>query len=488
MSVTPSALRAPPPAKQREGDCYFTLPLLVGGAVRRTEGVFRLLLPALFTLLIPSSAFAHSAERGFVLLLPTGFIITGGAIVVAATFALMASTRGEGLLRWFRCKKPLGAPKIPRMALSVIASLLLVFVICVGFIGTRDPLENLLPLTVWIGFWVMIVLLHPLIGNFWAAINPFDWTAALLNGVRPFPKPLAYWPSLLLFAGFAWFQLVYPSPENPPVLAKVISAYIAITLVASAIFGTRAWMREGDPFAPFLRFFALCAPLRWTGGTVSAQLPGAGLLKEGTLPFAAAFFVTAGLSAISFDALAATFWWQGVLGENPLEYPGRTALMLRNSIGLVMAYLLLLALLTLAVWAGKRWSGHSAATARLLPRFVLAMLPISAAFHFSHYLTELLVNGQYLWAAWMAELGLTHEHARATTSFLNTASGAWTIYAIQTTAIVLGHVVSIVVAHAMALDEGLRGRQAIQLEAPTALLMVAYTGFGLWLLSTPTVA
>ena len=37
---------------------------------------------------IPEIAFAHAGRRGFVMLLPTDFFITGGGVVVAMTFLI----------------------------------------------------------------------------------------------------------------------------------------------------------------------------------------------------------------------------------------------------------------------------------------------------------------------------------------------------------------------------------------------------------------
>jgi hypothetical protein len=58
------------------------------------------------------------------------------------------------------------------------------------------------------------------------------------------------------------------------------------------------------------------------------------------------------------------------------------------------------------------------------------------------------------------------------------------IFVIQTLAVTLGHVIAVVLAHAMI--DVLTGdrRKTLMIETPFALLMIAYTGFGLWLLST----
>ena len=60
------------------------------------------------------------------------------------------------------------------------------------------------------------------------------------------------------------------------------------------------------------------------------------------------------------------------------------------------------------------------------------------------------------------------------------------LFTAQTAAIVIGHVIGVAVAHAMALQLGLPRGRALRLEAPLALFMVIYTAFGLWLLATPT--
>ena len=41
---------------------------------------------------IPEIAFAHAGRRGFVMLLPTDFFITGGGVVVAMTFLTVSYT------------------------------------------------------------------------------------------------------------------------------------------------------------------------------------------------------------------------------------------------------------------------------------------------------------------------------------------------------------------------------------------------------------
>ena len=50
---------------------------------------------------------------------------------------------------------------------------------------------------------------------------------------------------------------------------------------------------------------------------------------------------------------------------------------------------------------------------------------------------------------------------------------------------VAGHVLALLLAHAIALKAGQSVRRAALGQAPLALFMLGYTVFGLWLLATP---
>src|SRR5262245_13621661 len=49
----------------------------------------RLVLVLIASACIPTAAWAHASEKGFVLLLPTGYYIAGGTLAVAASFLIL---------------------------------------------------------------------------------------------------------------------------------------------------------------------------------------------------------------------------------------------------------------------------------------------------------------------------------------------------------------------------------------------------------------
>ncbi|TJX32171.1 MAG: hypothetical protein E5W21_30510, partial [Mesorhizobium sp.] len=114
------------------------------------------------------------------------------------------------------------------------------------------------------------------------------------------------------------------------------------------------------------------------------------------------------------------------------------------------------------------------------------------AYHVAHYLTALLVGGQYAIAA------LSDPFARGWNLFgtadmqveagvVAGAGSAWWLWNVQAGAIILGHVLAVLVAHGLAWRLHPQPARAALSQFPLTVLMIAYTIFGLWLLATPTV-
>lgn len=458
-------------------------------------------------LALPGEAFAHAADRGHVMLLPTGYYLLGGAAAVALTFAVMLTAPATLPARLASARLRLGSvPAWPRLAGSVLCLALLSALVVVGLIGSRDPLSNPLPLMVWTVFWVGLTLVQGVAGNLWWWIDPWyaPWRLAARLAQRPgglfrLPERLGYWPAIVQFSAFAWFELVHPAPDDPARLALAVSAYYAVNLVAAVLFGHASWMHRGECLSVFMRMIAGLAVVeageRAHGRrAVSLRPPGAGLVDAGALPLSGALFLLLALSTVSFDGLMRTFFWLGLIGVNPLEYPGRTALTGINTLGLAAAFAVLALAFLGAVALGERLAGSNAAGAwrAAAGALVWSIIPISMAYHFSHYLTTLVINGQYALAALSDPLmngadllGTAGLHVRA--GALMGADMAWMVWNLQAAAIVGGHLLAVLVAHAIAhrlhAGPGAAGRS----QAPLAMLMVAYTVFGLWLLSSPTV-
>lgn len=426
----------------------------------------------------------------------------GGTLTVAVSFALMtkASPRLVARAQSLRWRLPVTMPRHLATATSLLSLSITVTLVAAGVLGSRDPLANPLPLVVWSAWWIGLSYLHALFGNLWAFLNPWSglYTALTATGPLrrwrdkppvPYPRGAGEWPAVAGLLAFAWFELIYPAPADPSVLAKAVSAYLLAHLAGALLFGP-TWLRRAETFSVFFRLISWVAPFgvagppsrpgnRDTPTAIEARVPALRLLEVEPLERSGVAFVLLVLAAVSFDGLSRTFAWLGVLGVNPLVHPGRTALMTPNTLGLLGMF----AVLALAYLAAVRPS-------RRAGLFVLSLVPIACGYHFAHYLPVLLVDVQYTLRA------ISDPFARGgnlfgtrdlhvVTSFLSDATRVYAIWHTQVALIVGAHVAGVVVAHGLALRLDEPAATAARRQLSLLALMIGYTMLGLWLLSTP---
>ncbi|WP_246226337.1 hypothetical protein [Chelativorans xinjiangense] len=447
-------------------------------------------------------AFAHASERGHVLLLPTQYYAMGGALAVVASFLVLAFLPPRTVARLGERRLPLANLRVDgRAAASLLSFLFFALLLYAGVSGSRDPLANPLPLTVWTLLWVGLTLAHGLFGNLWAWLNPWygPWTlfarlAGRKDGWFHLPGKLGYKPALLLLFAFAWFELIDTAPDDPARLAAAALAYWLFAFAGICLFGFDAWTGRMEFLSVFFRMLSRLSlfEARQTpkGFRLSLGLPGGKLMDAQPLPPSGIAFLLLALATVSFDGLMRTFFWLGLIGINPLAFPGRSAVIWQNTFGLLAVFLCLGTAFALTTWVGERLAGGRE-WRRAAGLLVWSIAPIALAYHFSHYLAALLVNGQYALAA-MSDpffkgwnlFGTSIAHVEA--GVVLGARAAWTIWNAQAAAIVAGHILAVALAHAIAYRLHGSARRASLSQIPMTALMIGYTVFGLWLLSTPT--
>lgn len=467
-----------------------------------------ILLSTLFVLgALSTEAQAHSSTGGIVMLLPTGYVIVAGAVTVAATFILtsllpdrFATSLHGSVLRFPQM------PNIPLSFVSLLFFLFLVFMVSAGLFGAADPTLNPLPHFIWSVFWVVLVLAHGLLGPLWRVFNPWTGPLALVRralsirvGIRPLmvlPERLGYGLAIVQFFAFAWFELVSLSPEDPKRLATVVALYWTVNLVGMIVCGEEPWKQRAEPFSILLDLIGRLAPLNLEQtavgeGRVVLGWPGHRLFPVAPLPVSAILFVLLVLSTLSFDGLSSTFFWFGQLGLNPLDFQGRSTVVVSSTLGLMACFAVFVLVYFAIVWIGCRLAG----VARTLPVagvLIFSILPISLSFQFAHYLTLAMVGLQDFAVAISDPFSLGQDwfgtvNLRVTTSFLNDFDSVAMIFAAQAIAVTIGHVLAVLIGHAMIVDLIEDRRRKIRLEIPLGSLMVLFTIFGLWLLSTPRI-
>lgn len=449
---------------------------------------------------MPTAVLAHASDRGHVLLLPTGYYVAGGAFAVAASFLVLALLPPDLLERLWRKRLALfhWTDKF-RPFISLISFACLAVLLAAGVFGSRDPLSNPLPLTIWTLMWVGLTLLHGLFGNLWASLNPWYgpfWLFTRLTGISNrkvrFPEWLGCWPAVVLLFAFAWFELVDPAPDDPERLAYAAGFYWSATFIAMLLFGYEDWSRRGEFLSVFFAIVSRFAPLeRSEDKRIRLCLPGARLLNAPALDAGGVAFILLALSSVSFDGFSKTFVWLGANDINPLEFPGRTALIGINSAGLLTGFILLASIFLIAIGMGQKMARDRSRLLAGTGLLVWSIVPIALAYHVAHYLTSLLVDGQYAIAALSDPFGrgwnlFGTAQMQIEAGIIAGADSAWVLWNIQAGAIIAGHILAVLVAHLLAFRLYPDPSKATISQFPLTVLMIGYTIFGLWLLATPT--
>ncbi|MGH8456257.1 MAG: hypothetical protein ACRETW_01095 [Stenotrophobium sp.] len=471
-------------------------------------------------LALPGTACAHSFGKLFNLPVPLWMYVYGATVALALSFLIVAwfvtapaprpqprgiSLDDSGLMRALRRLRLLPVLR----AFSLLA---LGLCVLTGLFGARNAYTNINMTLFWIVFCLGYAYLTALIGDLYAAINPWRSLAYGLEllfpgygrGRRPYPRRLGYWPALLLYMAYIWLELF--GFTRPFSLAVILLAYTAINLLAVWWVGEDAWFRHGEFFGVFLRLLAKMAPLDYRPGAdggrghLRVRWPFAGVLETRAENYSELWFVLFMLSSTAFDGLHDTVpwirwfwidfygWLKPWVGDNPLMvYPKlipwfqawQTLCLLASPFIYGAAYLLFIRL--------ARAVTRSTLTVRELAlRFAYTLLPIALVYNITHYYTLILSQGSKIVSLVSDPFGYGW-NLFGTLYWLRAPiiPNAATVWDTQLLLIVSGHIVSVYLAHVEALRVFPTRRQATLSQLPMLLLMVLFTTAGLWILSEP---
>jgi hypothetical protein len=465
--------------------------------------------------LAPTTASAHSFGRIYNLPVPFWLYAYGAAAALLLSFLIAAwfatAPQGQARVRSIDLSRSAWIAPLRRLhvrqLLQGIALLCLLLSLLTGYFGSRDPYRNFNMTFFWVVFVLGYAYLTALIGNLYAAINPWRTLSALigrvwrgyLQGRIAYPARLAYWPALMLFMLFIWIELFGFS--RPLSLAQWLSAYTVLNLVAVWLFGATAWFRYGEFFSVFLSLTARMAPVAYLPQqSLQLRVPFAGLLQQRAEAWSLLVFILFMLSSTAFDGLRATQFWYGLfwgdfggfftqwLGQPPvyLYVQLRPWYLAYETLCLLLSPFLYLAVYLVFV-ALARWLGGGRQTLREVAlAFACSLLPIALVYHITHYYTLILTQGVKIISllsdpfGWGWNLFGTAGLFRA--PFLPDLGVVWHT---QVGLILFGHIVSVWIAHVEALRLFPSRGRALLSQIPMLLLMVVFTTFGLWILAQP---
>jgi hypothetical protein len=456
---------------------------------------------------MPSAAWCHSFDARYDLPAPLSYFVVGATSAVALSFAVTAlfarhapvsSTAEKPVMRPGR-----GAALLAHVSRAVAVALL-VLTIVAGLYGTGDPMMNLAPTLVWIVFWSGLSLVVACIGNVWPALDPWraifdalDAVARRLGRTRGitlgwrYPRVLGAWPAAALLLAIGWLEVVYPQGAEPYRLACVLLGWSAFTLAGAVCFGRETWQRNVDVFAIYFAMLGRFAPFAVLRAPdrIVVRPYGRGLTDAPAASLAMVGFVLAMLATVLFDGLLSGDAWWAFQAQLTRAWP-----VLRDergyvtgTMGLVGVWLVFFGGYLLSCLIATRMGGSGRVRETLLA-FGLTLVPIAIAYNVAHNFSSLVMQGQQLIPLLSDPLGRQWDlfgTARYVTRLgLIDARTTWYV---AIGAIVTGHVLSIWLAHRVALRELGTPRRAIAATAPLSVLMLAYTAMSLTIIAEPMV-
>ena len=482
-------------------------------------------------------AYAHAFGQRYDLPIPLNYFLAGAAATVALSFVVLgffvrSADEGISYPKLNLLTVPgLGAvlrSRIAGAAVRVLSVAVFALLLFAGFFGTERAIENVSPVFIWIIWWVGMGYVVALFGNVWAFLNPwkisYEWFRRLIgkadsleNPPFDYPDWLDVLPALILFFLFAWAENVFASAYQPRALAVMVALYSVLTWAGMAAFGKHTWLRKGEAFAALFGFFARFSPTeaRVVNRDVCADCDSLcrlesdcvdcydcweyanpedrrlnlrpfaiGLALQRQVPLAAAAFVILALATVSFDGFQDTKAWSDA----------RTAMLEFASLDVVDTLALSAAPLAFAVvylafaWGIKALSGDEGGVLEVARAYVFSLVPIALAYNLAHFITLLLIQGQLIIPVASDPFGYGWDIFGTAGYTVNLRIiGAKAVWFISLGAIVLGHVVSVYLAHLISLRRAASPSLAMRGQIPMLGLMILYTATSLWIIAQPIV-
>jgi hypothetical protein len=301
-----------------------------------------------------------------------------------------------------------------------------------------------------------------------------------------YPEWLGRWPAAAGLLGFAWMELAYSNGDDPSTLAVAVLVYTTITLVAMACFGTEAWISRGEAFSVYFNLFSRISALTVKDGRLGLRRPLSGITTLEPLPGTVALLVVM-IGNVMFDGASEGKPWVDVAPDIQdffvdLGFSLATSLELTFSVGILIALGIVSAVYAIGVIGVHALDHRPKVT--VARSFVHTLVPIAAVYVLAHYFSLLAYNGQAIAHLSSDPLGKGWDLLSTAGSTINYGIvGATEIWYVQVGVLVAGHVCGLVLAHDRAL--ALYGKAAAATTSQYWMLsvMVAFTTFGLFLLS-----
>jgi len=425
-----------------------------------------------------AAVLAHVPIGLYSLPVPLGTILLAAVVVVGASFGLI-------YLRPPRVNEETAdqAAEVPPPVVWLLRAALVAyfaFVIYVGWFGRQQLAAlNAASLLFWVYTIPFLPIAHIFVGGMYEVGNPFAALARVLSGGRTLPnadailRRLGYWPAVAMLFLLVFAESITEIVQRPAILGIGLLVYATAQVIMGVLLGD-GWYDGGDVFQAMTALastIALCALKRDASGRVHLIV---GFNPARFLPAATGreALITLWLAGVLADGVRATPIWRvlilprvapsfesmGVVaGINSGPAAEITLEIVFTWIAFGLFFWVFVALATqLARYAAEKRGSPVSLSSRQVAAIVSpSLIPIALAYLFAHNLTQILVVGPLIISARNAPAAALGPLTFQEISHISPGLVWWT----QVSAIVVGHVLAVVMAHAR-LNQALPSAQA----------------------------
>lgn len=438
------------------------------------------------------------------------FAWAASIVLIASFFALSAAWRKPVFENERR--RPLGERLsagllgAPVQALcGLVGVFLLGFSIYAGIEGTEAPDRNFALTFLFVTCWLGFPFFSAILGNVFRPFNP--WRAVgravgggfeAIAGERPahlrYPERLGRWPAAIGLLAVVWLEVVYGASGgvavglDPHAAGRAALFYSIYTLAMMAVFGVEEWCERGEVFSVYFGMFGRLGIFGVRDGRLVRRRPFSAATSWAVVPGSAAL-VVASIASTSFDGaqdgafkemIQSLAEWLIDRGLSPTN-----ALHLTDTIFMLLCFAGVGLVYTLGV-RGMRTVPGAPDFKRLRIGFAHTLIPIALAYLVAHYFSLFVYQEQAQFGYLLSDpLGNGHTDLFGTVNSgidfkILSANAIWYI---QVASLVVGHVIGLMLAHDRALVYWPDYRRATASQYWMLAVMVAFTCFGLYLLS-----
>ncbi len=359
--------------------------------------------------------------------IPFDMVLNSSALVVLITFVYLKVSWKESIVT-------------PRQEVfndkqnfigKLFGIIILFLLVAPGIFGNESSKTSVAPLILWVFLWIGVPVLGLLFGDIYSKFNPLNLFSLKSD------KPESVYFACILFIGLTWFELVWKEPGNPLNIAiALITLFVCVNLLRYFL---KKSLIEVDPLL-LLHYLYSKLKLFNSRPYFRSFLDNIGNLAKLK---GIEYFVLLMIGTVTYDGLRETTFWYNQFGSRTDDMGFSTMMFLIMNLGTILFY-------RFACFFAIKVGGSDLKLNHVSNLFGHTMLPIAFAYHVTHYLTLLLFESQTFFYRFNDPIGIGMNILNVEEPTINYFIEPLVIWGIQVAVTLLGHMLSVVLAHDLA--------------------------------------